>query len=543
VASSNSRFDCLAPIALRLARSIFFQRIILVLCLLHCFMAVYETRPFKEYSTRQKCLNEPVDENNLQKIFISETVILAFYWVFFFAKVLSRSGKIGGWSMLQLFVTTVLTVDLIYNWVFHVTQGAALIRFGTPLRPVIQIVRTTRIAHMLRRHLHELYYTIMSAKYMFAIITMFCVIIGIIMQIFVRTVCAGCDTVGCLITDAPGTSRVKMCALFNTRFETSGSSILTAFVLITASNYNSITEMLVSYMDQTEEKSRALFLFLFLVVVVLIGYFLLFPILLAVVVSSYRKARQTSVDRDNASTQLALASAFSLLESVEDSNGAISERVYFCFMKACNLNFSDKEIDLFFQYLDTDMSKSLSIDEFTQLLDIMSLSLRKGLSKRISHYFINLGTVGKGHILFRNFFSAPAISNLYFTRDFHERLRLCLDGHAFNCNQNIGQLFFERQPRHVFLRLRERQLCLGMRAGAGGRNHRFCSFPCVLHRASALVFIVRFILPLHALGHVQLFAHYIQQHILHIGLSRLWSVARVYFGLSTREPRSCAQNV
>ena len=224
------------------------------------------------------------------------------------------------------------------------------------------------------------------------------------MQIFVRTVCAGCDTVGCIITDAPGTSRVKMCALFNTRFETSGSSILTAFVLITASNYNSITEMLVSYMDQTEEKSRALFLFLFLVVVILIGYFLLFPILLAVVVSSYRKARQNSVDRDNASTQLALASAFSLLESVEDSNGAISERVYFCFMKACNLNFSNKEIDLFFQYLDTDMSKLLSIDEFTQLLDIMSLSLRKGLSKRISHYFINLGIVGKGHILFRNFF-------------------------------------------------------------------------------------------------------------------------------------------
>ena len=224
------------------------------------------------------------------------------------------------------------------------------------------------------------------------------------MQIFVRTVCAGCDTVGCLITDAPGTSRVKMCALFNTRFETSGSSILTAFVLITASNYNSITEMLVSYMDQTEEKSRALFLFLFLVVVVLIGYFLLFPILLAVVVSSYRKARQTSVDRDNASTQLALASAFSLLESVEDSNGAISERVYFCFMKACNLNFSDREIKLFFQYLDTDLSKSLSIDEFTQLLDIMSLSLRKGLSKRISHYFIGLGTIGKGHIYFRNLF-------------------------------------------------------------------------------------------------------------------------------------------
>ena len=204
VASSNSRFDCLAPIALRLARSITFQRIILVLCLLHCFMAVYETRPFKEYSTRQKCLNEPVNEDNLQKIFIYETVIIAFYWVFFFAKVLSRSGKIGGWSLLQacicafaavqhfcvqlcvahksrdvrlrssshsfplqLFVTTVLTVDLIYNWVFHVTQGAALIRFGTPFRPVIQIVRTTRTAHMLRRHLHELYYTITSAKYVY----------------------------------------------------------------------------------------------------------------------------------------------------------------------------------------------------------------------------------------------------------------------------------------------------------------------------------------------------------------------------------------
>ena len=65
----------------------------------------------------------------------------------------------------QLFVTTVLTVDLIYNWVAHFLYGATLIRFGTPLRPVMQIVRTTHIAHKLRRHLHELYYTIMSAKY------------------------------------------------------------------------------------------------------------------------------------------------------------------------------------------------------------------------------------------------------------------------------------------------------------------------------------------------------------------------------------------
>ena len=237
---------------------------------------------------------------------------------------------------------------------------------------------------------------------MFAIIATFCVIVGIIMQIFVRTVCAGCDTLGCVVSDALG-SRAKMCSLLNTRFKSSGSSILTTFVIITASNYNSMTEMLVSYMDQTENKSRALFLFFFLVIVVIVGYFLLFPILLAVVVSSYRKARQQSVDRDNASTQLALASAFSLLESVENSNGTISEHVYFSFMKACNLNFSGKEIALFFQYLDTDLSKSLSMDEFTQLLDIMSLSLRKGLSKRISHYFINLGTIGKGHIFFRNF--------------------------------------------------------------------------------------------------------------------------------------------
>ena len=102
VASSNSRFDCLAPIALRLTRSIMFQRIILVLCLLHCFMAVYEARPFQEYSTRQNCLNAPVDEGNLQKIFASETVILAFYWAFFFSKVFSRSGKVGGWSLLQV---------------------------------------------------------------------------------------------------------------------------------------------------------------------------------------------------------------------------------------------------------------------------------------------------------------------------------------------------------------------------------------------------------------------------------------------------------
>jgi len=100
--ASNSRFDCLAPIALRMTRSLVFQRFILVLCLLHCFMAVYETRPFKEHSSREKCLNASVDEGNLTNIFVSETVILVFYWAFFFSKVLSRSGKIGGWSLLQV---------------------------------------------------------------------------------------------------------------------------------------------------------------------------------------------------------------------------------------------------------------------------------------------------------------------------------------------------------------------------------------------------------------------------------------------------------
>jgi hypothetical protein len=239
---------------------------------------------------------------------------------------------------------------------------------------------------------------------MFAIIVVYCLIVGIIMNIIVRTVCAGCDSVGCLVPSDDGSDRVSMCALFNTRFSTSGNSILTAFVLITASNYNSISEMILTYRDQTEEKGQALIFFLFLMLVVLIGYFLLLPLLLAVVVSSFRKARQKSVDKDNASKQNALASAFALLLSIEGSDDTISERVYFSFMRAVNLHFSDKEIALFFQYLDTDMSKTLSMDEFTQLLDILSLSLRQGFRKRISHFFIHLGAIGKGLISFRKLF-------------------------------------------------------------------------------------------------------------------------------------------
>jgi len=239
---------------------------------------------------------------------------------------------------------------------------------------------------------------------MFAIIIVYCLIVGIIMNIVVRTVCAGCDSVGCLVPSDDGSDRVSMCAMFNTRFSTTGNSVLTAFVLITASNYNSISEMLLAYMDQTQDKGRALIFFLFLMLVVLVGYFLLLPLLLAVVVSSFRKARLKSVDQDNVSKQNALASAFALLLSIEGSDDTISERVYFSFMRAVNLHFSDKEITLFFQYLDTDLSKSLSIDEFTQLLDILSLSLRQGFRKRIAHYFIHLGPIGKGLISFRKLF-------------------------------------------------------------------------------------------------------------------------------------------
>jgi hypothetical protein len=224
------------------------------------------------------------------------------------------------------------------------------------------------------------------------------------MNIFVRTVCAGCDSVGCLVKADDGSSREKMCSLFYTRFSSSGKSIMTSFILITASNYNTIAEMLLAYMDQSDNKVRALLFLVFLIMVVIIGYFLLLPLLLAVVVSSFRKARQKSVDKENDSKQLALASTFALLSSIEGGSDTISERVYFCFMKACELKFSDKEIALFFQYLDTDLSKTLSIDEFSQLLDIMSLSLRKGLGKRILHYFIDMGTIGKGHIHFRKFF-------------------------------------------------------------------------------------------------------------------------------------------
>ena len=66
---------------------------------------------------------------------------------------------------MQFTVTVVLTIDLLYNWANHYINRSQLIRFGTPLRPVMQIVRTTQIAHALRQHLHELYFTITSAKY------------------------------------------------------------------------------------------------------------------------------------------------------------------------------------------------------------------------------------------------------------------------------------------------------------------------------------------------------------------------------------------
>ena len=79
--------------------------------------------------------------------------------------VLSFSNNSSLTLSLQLFVTSVLSVDLIYNWVNHARYNASLFRFGTPLRPVIQIVRTTQIAHLLRRHFHELFFTLMSAKY------------------------------------------------------------------------------------------------------------------------------------------------------------------------------------------------------------------------------------------------------------------------------------------------------------------------------------------------------------------------------------------
>ena len=100
IASSRSSF--IAPIALRMTRSIIFQRFILVLCLLHCFMAAYETRAFKSYKTREKCLESTPDDAALTNIFASESVIIAFYWAFFCAKVYTRSGKIGGWSLVQV---------------------------------------------------------------------------------------------------------------------------------------------------------------------------------------------------------------------------------------------------------------------------------------------------------------------------------------------------------------------------------------------------------------------------------------------------------
>lgn len=239
---------------------------------------------------------------------------------------------------------------------------------------------------------------------MFGIISMYCIIVGVIFNLFVRTVCLGCDSVGCVVPADDGSSREKMCTLFDTRFATSGKSVLSSAILLTASNYKDVAEMLLVYMQQSQDKNRAVLFFLFLILVVIIGYFLLLPLLLAVVVSSFRKARQMSVEKDNASKQLALGCAFSMLLSIEGGKETISKRVYFSFMKACNLSISDKEITLFFQYLDTDLSNTLSVEEFNQLLDIMSLSLRKGLSKRILHYFLNLGTIGKGHIAFRKFF-------------------------------------------------------------------------------------------------------------------------------------------
>ncbi len=327
------------------------RALMFVFLLVHLGLGFYMTR---ELNWKGVCRNHASELSRVTFTLYIEVGFCSLYVIYFSLRAIAGFSKsLRRWFMFECVLVVVMCADVGYSLGTYDDRNVP-VRFSLPLRALMIACWSNR----LRTHLHEIYFSVRKLKVLGGAVLLWIIITATLSTIYVRIVCTK-------ETD-------EICAqLRNVYFDNAATAMVTLAVMMTTSNYGTISQLLLNRPNQST--TGMIIIFVFLITYMIVSYFLLLSMMLAIVFDAFKKGKRQIMSEKSDIFDAALIGAFSLL--CDRDTMAIKHDTYRRFMRLLIPNISSERIKKYWEFLDIDKSGSIDLEEFLELSTIASFQV------------------------------------------------------------------------------------------------------------------------------------------------------------------------
>ena len=336
--------------------------------LAHIGLGFYVTR---EISWKGECQNHPSELLRFREVLYAESGICALYVMYLSIRILAGFAKsLRNWVIFESALIIAMCADVGYS--LGMFDGVNVtIRFSLPLRALMIACWSNR----LRIHIHEIFLSVRKLKVLGGAVLLWIIISATLVTIYVRTICSNETTEG-------------SCGLLtNSYFDNAATAMVTLAIMMTTSNYGTISQL---FLNRTGQSTTGIIsLFVGLVMFMIVSYFLLLSMMLAIVFDAFKKGKRQIMSEKSDVYDAALIGAFSLL--CDRDSMSIKHDTYRRFIRMLIPNISPNRIKSYWQFLDADESGSIKLEEFLELSTIVSFQVLPKPA-RVDYYLDDIST-------------------------------------------------------------------------------------------------------------------------------------------------------
>jgi hypothetical protein len=328
------------------------RAVMFLFLLAHVGLGFFMTR---EINWTGSCRDHPSEVNRVRFVLSIESGFCAVYVLYMTIRILAGFPKsLRFWFFFESAIIIIMWADLGYSHGIFDDHNVP-IRFSLPLRALM----ITCWSHRLRTHLHEIYLSVRKLKVLGGAVFLWIIITATLITIYVRVICANSTT-------------ENTCRQLNSvYFDNAATSMVTLAIMMTTSNYGTISQLFLNRPGQST--TGIILVFLGLIIFMVISYFLLLSMMLAIVFDAFKKGKKEIMSEKADIFDAALIGAFSLL--CERDSMSIKHDTYRRFMRMLIPNISADRLKKYWEFLDADKNGSIALDEFLELSTIVSFQV------------------------------------------------------------------------------------------------------------------------------------------------------------------------
>jgi hypothetical protein len=328
------------------------RALMFLLLLVHVGLGFLMTR---EISWTGSCRDHPSEVSRVRIILSIESGFCALYILYITMRILAGFPKsLRAWFVFESALIVIMWADLGYS-LGTFDDRHIPVRFSLPLRALM----INCWSHRLRTHVREIYLSVRKLKVLGGAVLLWIIITATLVTIYVRIVCIN------------STTESTCSQLTNIYFDNAATSMVTLAIMMTTSNYGTVSQLFLNRPGQST--TGIILVFLGLILFMVISYFLLLSMMLAIVFDAFKKGKKQIMSEKADIFDAALIGAFSLL--CERDSMSIKHDTYRRFMRMLIPNISTDRLRKYWEFLDADKNGSIALEEFLELSTIVSFQV------------------------------------------------------------------------------------------------------------------------------------------------------------------------